>query len=77
MSAIKNPNARQQIEAAYNKMMIAYDMFYHSPELLRENRKIVYQAALNNYRDLCTVVVKRLMRTNPEILEDMTVLWLS
>lgn len=77
MSAIKNPNARQQIEEAYTKMMVAYDMFYHSPEQLRENRKIYYQTALNNYRDLCTVVVKRLMRTNPEILEDMTVLWLS
>lgn len=77
MPAVKNPNVRQQIEEAYNKMMVAYDRFYHSPEPLRENRKIVYQKALNNYRDLCTVVVKRLMKTNPAILEDMTVLWLS
>lgn len=77
MSAIVKPNAKQQVEEAYKKMMIAYDRFYHSPESLRESSKIAYQTALNNYRDTCTVVVERLISTNPKVLEDLTVLWLS
>lgn len=75
--AIITPNARQQVEAAYTKMLAAYDRYFHSPENQQENLKIDYTIALNNYRDTCTVVVERLMRTNPKVLEDLTLLWLN
>lgn len=71
--AIKVPNARQDVEAAYQKMMDAYD-FYR--RIGGENYERYYQAQLNNYRDLCTVIVGRLIRENPKVLEDMHVLYL-
>ena len=78
--AIKAPNARQDVEAAYNKMMDAYDRFRCYPGSDTEIRSAyltVYQTALNNYRDLCTVIVERLMRENSKVLEDMHVLYLA
>lgn len=75
--AIKTPNARQQVEAAYTKMLVAYDRYFHCSEDQQENFKIDYTVALNNYRDTCTVVVERLLRTNPKVLEDLTLLWLA
>ena len=75
--AIVKPNARQQAEEAYKKMMVAYDRFYHCPEDKREDFKLVYMTALNNYRDTCTVIVERLFQTNPKALEDLTILWMD
>ena len=78
--AIKVPNARQDVEAAYNKMMDAYGRFRCYPgnnDEIRSAYLTVYQTSLNNYRDLCTVVVERLMRENPKVLEDMHVLYLA
>lgn len=77
MSAVITPNARQQVEKSYRKMMVAYDRYFHCANDQREDFKIAYNTALNNYRDLCTVVVARLIQTNPKALEDLTVLWLS
>lgn len=76
--ALKVPTARQDAEAAYFKMMDAYDKFRCYPGSdteIREAYKTVYQTALNNYRDLCTVIVERLMRENPKVLEEMVVLY--
>ena len=77
MSAVVTPNARQQVEEAYRKMMVAYDRYFHSSADQQETFKIDYTVALNNYRDTCTVVVERLLRTNPKVLEDLTLLWLA
>ena len=71
--AIKAPNALQEVEAAYRKMMDAYDFYYH---IGGECYDRYYKAQLNNYRDLCTVIVGRLLRENPKVLEDMHVLYL-
>ena len=67
------PTARQEVEAAYRKMMAAYDDYYH----IGGNNKTYYISKLNDYRDLCTVIVERLIRENPKVLEDMTLLWLT
>ena len=77
MSAVITPNARQQVEESYRKMMVAYDRYFHCADDQREYFKLVYNTALNNYRDTCTVIVERLIQTNPKVLEDLTVLWLS
>ena len=71
--AIKYPNARQDVEAAYARMMDAYD-FYR--RIGGDNYKRYYESKLDDYRDLCTVVVERLMRENPVVLENMHVLYL-
>ena len=78
--AIVTPNAKQLFEEAYSKMMEAYDRWYH----LDNNGKPFegdywqdYLNRLNSYRDLCTVIVGRLCRENPRVLEDMHVLYLS
>ena len=75
--ALVKPNARQQAEEAYRKMMVAYDRFYHCSDEQREDFKLVYMTALNNYRDTCTVIVERLIGTNPKALEDLTILWMD
>ena len=75
--ALVKPNARQQAEEAYKKMMIAYERFYHCPEDKQEEFKLDYLNALNRYRDTCTVIVECLFQTNPKALEDITVLWLD
>ena len=68
------PTARQEVEAAYRKMMAAYDDYYH---IGGDSNKTYYTSKLNDYRDLCTVIVERLIRENPKVLEDMTLLWLT
>ena len=78
--ALKVPNALQDAQAAYNKMMNDYDRYRCYPGSNTEIQSAyltVYQTSLNNYRDLCTVIVERLMRENPKVLEDMTILYLS
>lgn len=77
MSAVITPNARQQVEESYRKMMVAYDRYFHSSGDQQEKFKTDYTAALTNYRDTCTIVVERLLRTNPKVLEDLTLLWLA
>jgi hypothetical protein len=74
MSSIKVPNARKEVEVAYDRMMTAYDNYQ---TIGGENFKRYYEARLNDYRDLCTVIVERLIRENPRILEDMTLPWLT
>ena len=74
--ALKVSNARQQVEEAYNKMMEAYDRYYHFGR--NDNQFwLDYKAQLNNYRDLCTVIVKRLLSTNPKALEELNILYLA
>lgn len=78
--ALKVPNALQEAKAAYDKMMRDYDSYRCYPGSNDEIRLAYltrYQASLNNYRDLCTVIVDRLMRENSKVLEDMTILYLS
>ena len=78
--AIKVPNAKQEFEAAYNKMIEAYDMLrcYSGSDVEIANAyKLCYKTSLDNYRDLCTVIVERIARENPKVLEDMTLLWLT
>lgn len=78
--AIKCSNAYQDAEAAYFKMMDAYDRMrcYPGSDIEIANAyKLCYKTALDSYRDLCTVIVERLMRENPSVLEDMTLLWLT
>lgn len=77
---LKVPNARQDWETAYHKMMSDYDRFRCYPgsnDEIRSAYLTVYQTSLNNYRDLCTVIVERLARENPKVLEDMHVLYLA
>lgn len=76
--AIKVPNARQDVEAAYNKMIDAYDILrcYPGSDVEIANAyKLCYKTALDNYRDLCTVIVERLVRENPKVLEEMVVFY--
>lgn len=78
--AIKIPNARQEFEAAYNKMIEMYDRLrcYPGGDVEIANAyKLCYKTALDNYRDLCTVIVESLVRENPKVLEDMYVLYLQ
>ena len=78
--ALKVNNALQDASAAYDKMLKDYDRFccYPGSDMeIREAYRTVYLTSLNNYRDLCTVIVERLMRENPKVLEDMHVLYLS
>ena len=72
------PNARQDVEAAYNKMMEAYQMYYRMREdhFMYDNYRNHYKEQLNKYRELCTVIVERLMRENPKVLEDIHVLYM-
>ena len=77
--AIKIPNARQMAEDAYYKMISAYELYYRLREdhIMRDNYKSNYNAAVANYKELCTVIVERLMRENPKVLEDMHLLYLA
>ena len=78
--ALKVPNALQDAMTAYDKMMRDYDSYRCYPGSSDEIRSAYltrYQTSLNNYRDLCAVIVERLMRENPKVLEDMYVLYLS
>lgn len=78
--SLKVPNALQDAHAAYNKMMSDYDSYRCYPGSDDEIRLAYltrYKTSLNNYRDLCTVIVERLMRENPNVLENMHVLYLS
>ncbi len=74
--AIKASNARQEVEMAYEKMVEAYDKWQHlgRDPMFRDNYRVYYESKLNNYRDLCTVIVERLMTYNPKVLEDLK-LW--
>ena len=79
-NAIKLPNAKQEWEESYRKMLETYDRLYCYPGSdveIANAYKLCYNTALNNYRDLCTVIVERLARENPKVLEDMTLLWLA
>lgn len=76
--ALKVPNALQNVNEAYGKMMMAYDHWYHRSE--HEFEGDLWQEYVNrknNYCELCTVIVERLVRENPKVLEDMHVLYLS
>ena len=76
--ALKIPNAKQIIEKYYNKMFESYNLFEtEEDKALKESRKVVYKTDLNNYRDVCTEVVERLLVENPKVLEDMHVLYLQ
>ena len=78
--ALKIPNALQDIEVAYNKTQKDFNRLFEytgSDTNTIQAFKTVYETSLNNYRDLCTVIVERLMRENPKVLEDMHVLYLS
>ena len=78
--ALKVPNALQEVLATYDKMLNDYDRFrcYPGSDVeIREAYRTVYLTSLNSYRDLCTVIVERLMRENPKVLEDIHVLYLS
>jgi hypothetical protein len=77
---IKLPNALQDFTAAYDKMIRDYENLrcYPGSDIDIANAyKTVYKTSSNNYRDLCTVIVERLARENPKVLEDMTLLWLA
>lgn len=75
---LKNSNALQQVEETYRQMTEAYDRYYRLGKNTEDDPfKLVYKTKLNNYRDLCTVVVERLISTNPEVLENMRVLFLD
>ena len=79
-NAVKVPNAKQEFEAAYNKMLRDYDSLrcYAGSDINIANAyKTLYKTSLDNYRDLCTVIVERIARENPKVLEDMTLLWLT
>ena len=77
--AIKFPNALQNVNEAYGKMMMAYDHWYH-----RSEKDSVFEGDLwqeyinrkNNYHELCAVIIGRLVRENPSVLENMHVLYL-
>ena len=78
--AVKIPNALEDVKAAYDRMMRDYDSYrcYPGGDVEIRNAYLVrYQTSLNNYRDICTVIVERLVRENPKPLEDMHVLYLS
>lgn len=78
--ALKIPNALEDAQMAYNKMMNDYDRYRCYPGSNTEIQSAyltVYQTSLNNYRDLCTVIVERLIRENPKVLENMHVLYLG
>ena len=73
------PNALQQVEKAYWRMQKDYDRFYgyaDGDHNVTSASRAIYETSLNNYRDLCTVIVERLTRENPKVLEDMYVLYL-
>ena len=75
---LNNPNALQQVEEAYRQMTEAYNRYYHLGKNTDDDPlKLVYKTKLNNYRDICTVVVERLMNTKPEVLEDFHVFYLD
>ena len=75
--AMTMPNARQIAEKYYNIMFETYELFEaEDDKTLKESRKVVYKTALNNYRDVCTEIVERLLTENPKVLEDMHVLYL-
>jgi hypothetical protein len=77
--AIKWPSAYQEAEAAYFKMVDTYDRLrcYPGSDIeIADAYKLCYKTALNNYRDICTIIVERLMRENPKVLEDMHVHYL-
>lgn len=73
--ALKIPNAKQKVEEAYRKMMVAYDRYFHCSEEQEKDFKLAYQVALDNYRDVCTVIIGRLLNENPKVLEDMIILY--
>ena len=77
--ALKIPNALQDAEKFYSKMQKDYDRLFNytgSDVNTIQAFKTVYETSLNNYRDFCTVIVERLMRENPKVLEDIHVLYM-
>ena len=73
--ALKIPTAKQKVEESYRKMMAAYDRYYHCSEEQEKDFRLSYQSALDEYRDICTVIIGRLLNENPKVLEDMIILY--
>ena len=68
--AIKNQTTIEKLEYLYNKMINAYNLFEAEEDpKRRESLKLYYKTQVDNYRDVCTTVVERLMSTKPDILE--------
>ena len=78
-SATVDHNAKQLFDEAYAKMMSAYEMYYRMREdhYMRDNYRCYYNEQSNKYKELCTVIVERLRRENPKVLEDMHLLYLA
>ena len=78
--ALKISNALQDVEKSYSKMQKDFDRLFEytgSDINTIQAFKTVYETSLNNYRDLCTIIVERLTRENPKVLEDMHLLYLA
>jgi hypothetical protein len=63
--------ASDVLEKAYAEMCIASMKYGENPT---ELTRLYYEAKVNNYRDLCTLIVEWLQQNNPNVLEDI-VLW--
>lgn len=73
--AINMPNARQAVEAAYDKMCEAYANWQYlgRDPLFSDNYRVYYEGKHKEYLELCTFVVELLLRTNPAALEDIKI----
>ena len=72
--------ALDEAQAAYKKVQDAYDIWYRHEYIDADTaacKRLDYRAAVDEYRELCTVIVERLIKENPKVLEDMHVLYLS
>lgn len=65
------PTTIEELEYKYDKMLEAYRNF---ETIGGDSFKRYYQTQLNNYRDICVMIVERLMQTNPAVLNEVK-LW--
>ena len=63
--------ASDVIERAYAEMCMTRLRYEKNPT---ELTRLYYETKVNNYRDLCTIIVEWLQQNNPNVLKDI-VLW--
>jgi hypothetical protein len=72
--AINPTGTLQEIRIKYDMVVKAHRQLERSPSSQKEYFKMYYRTQLDNYRDLCTLIVEKLMQTNPTALEEIE-LW--
>lgn len=68
---MEETTAIERIREAHNEMLRAQSLYEDAPKEKKELLKLYYKTQIDIYRDICTEVVERLLKTNPQAIEDI------